>query len=757
MTSSVKDLYKIQIKYYLSPKNFVLAFLFAFFTYANFFIRHQFFSGTSASLSLFFSAVPYISIIILPALAAKTSINNFDDFVPYSSFQKLISRFLGLLTVCTAFILLLIPALIFISLFFTIDFSEVLTSFFFLLLYASCTISLCLLIFELVSNQITAFVLAAVLLALFNSAHNFTVYLSSKSFLAALFKEISFAWHFDAASKAIFDSRDFIFFLIFTAFFLFLTWLTCEKKKGRIKTQGFRIFLYAVIFLLVFLNSKRWYCRLDFSKNQTYSLSKYSKSLLSDVAEPLSITFYRSATLNSLYPQVRDVSDFLQAYASHSKNISFKIKNPDSDSKAQELLDSYGIKSQEIKNSAQTSTKITRVYSAVILEYNGTFEALPFVLGAQSLEYDLDMRVKKLISAKKFIVNVILGNGMTFSQDYTYLVPIFNLQGLEVNPLFPESQDFSQRLSAASGPLFVIGDSQIKIDAAIAIEDYILSGKGNAFFALSPYSFDIQGDWSLKENLNTNLVEMLENWGITFEAKIAGDISCSKITMVSGDNDETYVLNYPLWIKILPQINLPSGGLTLFWPSNLTIQNEKLAKAYITSSDHAFSYKASELNVNPFEISQKNYPSDDKGPKILGAEISGQLSGLFNLKNSSGEVKVIAISDQYFLNTLMNNYAAEADSADFSNFDFAVYSILYLMNESQLCKLHQKSLQSSSSLKIQNDAEGIEQFKNLSLITMISLFIIIPVLIAVAALLYFYLQKKKLLSYCKELSDRRES
>ena len=127
------------------------------------------------------------------------------------------------------------------------------------------------------------------------------------------------------------------------------------------------------------------------------------------------------------------------------------------------------------------------------------------------------------------------------------------------------------------------------------------------------------------------------------------------------------------------------------------------------------------------------------------------------MKNSSGEVKVIAISDQYFLNTLMNNYSAEADSADFSNFDFAVYSILYLMNESQLCKLHQKSLQSSSSLKIQNDAEGIEQFKNLSLITMISLFIIIPVLIAVAAILYFYLQKKKLLSYCKELSDRRES
>ena len=752
MKSKIQELYKIQIKYFITSRNIILALLFAFFSYSNFFIRHQFFSGNSASLGLLFSAIPYISIIIIPALSAKSSFNNFDDFLPFSSRQKLICRFLSLLTVYTAFLLLLLPAVIFISFFFTFDFSALVTGFFFLILYAASTISLCLLLFELIPNQITAFVVSSLFLAVFNSAHNFTVYLSSKSFIAAFFKEISFAWHFDAASKAIFDSRDFIFFVIFTVFFLFMTWLSCEKKKGKIKTHSFRIILYSAIFILIFLNSKRWYWRQDFSKNKTYSLSKYTKSLLTDIEEPLSLTFYRSATLNSLYPQVRDVSDFLQTYAAQSKNISFKIKNPDSDQKSQELLDSYGIKSQEIQNSARTSTKITRVYSAVILEYQGSFEAIPFVLGAQSLEYDLDIRVKKLISAKNFVVNVVLGNGMSFSQDYTYLVPVFNLQGLEVNPLFPGTSDFSQRLSDAKGPLLVIGDSQIKIEDAIAIENYIMAGRGNAFFALSPYSADINGDWSLKANQRTNLLEMLENFGIRFEDKIAADISCSRITMVSGEDDQSFVLNYPMWVKILPQANATTG-LTLFWPTPLTITDSEHAKAFLYSSSKGFNYKISEADTNPFNLSQKPYPTDSRGLQILGAEISGRLRALYT--DASVEyTKIIVIPDQYFLNTLMNNYSAQSDEADFSNFDFAVNTILKLMNENELAKLHQKSLQMGSSIKIQNDEEGLKKYQTLAFVTILTLFTIIPLVVILSSVIYFALKKRNLINYCRKITEK---
>lgn len=751
MSSDVKALYKIQLKYLFTSKNIVLAVLFALFTYANFFIRHHFFTESYASLSLFFSAVPYISIIIIPSLTAKSSVNSYDVFIPYSSGVKLATRFFTLLTLYSCFLVLLLPAVLFISFFLQIEAFSVILSFFFLILYAACTISLCLLIFELVSNQITAFVISSILLAIFNNSHNFTVYFSSKNIFILFFKQISFAWHFDAASKAIFDSRDFAFFVIFTLLFLALTHIVSEKKKGRFLTQSFRLFLYTVFLLLVFLNSNRYYFRLDCSRQKAYSPSNYSKALLQNVEEPLFITFYRSQTLTNLYPEVRDVTYYLQSYASYSKNISFKIINPDADEKAQKLLDSYGIKAQEIKSTGSTSTNITKVYSSVVLEYNGLFEAVPFVLGAKSLEYDLDIRVKRLISKKDFTVNVILGNSMTFTNDYTYLVPIFNLQGFKVNPLFLNSNDFSGQLASTSGPLFVIGDSEIKIDAAIAIESYIMSGKGNAFFAVSPYSVNINGDWSLSVNKNTNIVELLENLGIRFENKLAGDVSCARITMVSGEGEDTFVLNYPLWVRLvpLPQNNLPSS-LTLFWPTVLSITDERLAKPYLFSSPQGFALKADELSTNPFETSSMQVGISERKPLILGAEISGSLSGLYTT-SSTENAKIIVVSDQYFLNTLMNNYSTDGNSADFSNFDFAIHSALYLMNESELCKLFEKVCQPDTTRKLQNDEQTIQKFQRLALFASLTLFLLIPAIIVIFYVAASALHKKKLCDYCNKI------
>ena len=91
-----------------------------------------------------------------------------------------------------------------------LDFAVVITSFLFLILYAACVSSLSLLIYQLFSNQILGFTVSAVVLAVINSAHNYSVYISSSSVFAAVFKTLSFAWHFDAASKGIIDTLFFI-------------------------------------------------------------------------------------------------------------------------------------------------------------------------------------------------------------------------------------------------------------------------------------------------------------------------------------------------------------------------------------------------------------------------------------------------------------------------------------------------------------------------------------------------------------------
>ena len=84
---------------------------------------------------------------------------------------------------------------------------------------------------------------------------------------------------------------------------------------------------------------------------------------------------------------------------------------------------------------------------------------------------------------------------------------------------------------------------------------------------------------------------MLENWGVVFTDKIAGDISCARITMYSeeGQTDNpfeqssaiTQVLNYPLWPSLLPQQNCRLG-MTLFWPVSLELSQN--AQPYLVTS-----------------------------------------------------------------------------------------------------------------------------------------------------------------------------
>jgi hypothetical protein len=67
-----------------TPSFVIISILFEVFIAINFFIRQQFFTGSGTTdLILFFSAVPYICIIAVPALCYKQSFSIYEDFTQY--------------------------------------------------------------------------------------------------------------------------------------------------------------------------------------------------------------------------------------------------------------------------------------------------------------------------------------------------------------------------------------------------------------------------------------------------------------------------------------------------------------------------------------------------------------------------------------------------------------------------------------------------------------------------------------------------
>lgn len=716
-----------------TPSFIIISILFEVIVSINYFIRGQFFTGSGTTdLVLFFSAVPYICIVAIPALCYKQSFNIYDDFIPLTELQKQSILFLTRLILFTIELLLLLPAVFLVNLFGDTDGGQIFTSFISLIFYGAAVISLCSFIQNAFSNKVSSLIISALVLVIFNTAHLFALYLPLPGFLVSFFRLMSFAWHFDAAGKGIFDSRDILWLAGSAGLFLFLSDSIIQKKKGRRFNKNLKIqqLLLPLICLLLMLNANRWYTRLDFSQNKTYSISKYTKALINRIESPVKITYYRSSAIAKLYPQIRDVADFLTEYASQNSKINLIIKDPDKDSASRTMLENYGIASQQLRTVSGTSTEYLTVYSAIVIEYEGNAETIPFTMAANTLEYDLDGRLRHLISGQGRTVNIVVGNGLSLADDYSYVIPWLQSQGFVCNPLYIDDPAFARELEASNGPLLVLGDSEINIENAIAIEAYILNGKDSALLAISPYVADIENSWYIKAAARTNLIEMVENWDIRFLPEITSDISCARITMYADDNNQTQLLNYPLWPSLMQQKNAPLG-MTLFWTTPLEIsEGSQVARPYLLSSSAAAGYAEDKTSpeklfeTNPFLLAENsNLTGSARGSKILGAEITGSLEGLFNAATSENS-HIIVIPDQYFVSTLMNGYIG-GDNGDYRNFEFLTNALLKLNGEEELAALQSRTSRDTSLYKITD----IVQLQVLRLITFIILFVILPLLL----------------------------
>lgn len=734
-----------------SPSFSIITILFEVFICVNYFIRGQFFTGSGTTdLVLFFSAVPYICIITIPSLCYKQTFSVYDDFIPLTELKRQLSIFLTRFILYCIQLILLLPAVLLINLFGTPDAGQIFTSFICLAFYGAAVIALCTFIQTAFTNKVSSLIISALVLALFNSAHLFALYLPLPDFLTEFFRLMSFAWHFDAAGKGLFDTRDILWLFGSTALFIFLSDTTVQIKKGRCFTKNLKLrhILQSVVCLLLMLNATRWYTRIDFSKNKTYSISKYTKSLLSRIESPVKITYYRSSSIAKLYPQIRDVADFLTEYAGQSRKVNLIIKDPDKDSAVRTMLENYGIASQQLRTVTGTSTEYLTVYSAIVIEMDGNAETIGFTMAANTLEYDLDGRIKHLLSGISRNVNIIVGNGLSLSEDYSYVIPWLQSQGFICNPFYIDDPSFAEELSHATGPLLLLGDSEIKIDSAVAIENYILQNKSGALLAVNPYVADIENSWYITQAPHTNVVEMVENWGVRFLPQLVADISCARITMYADDNNATQLLNYPLWPVIMSQNNA-ALGMTIFWPSAIELESENASEylisspaAYLIDEDKASPEKLFE--TNPFMLKNVNSTASsagagtagagaDKssgyGTRVLAAEIRGALEGLFNAESSENS-HIIIIPDQYFVSTLMNGYIG-GDSGDYRNFEFLTNCLLKLNGEEELAALQSRTSRDTSLFKV---TDGY-QFNTLRLITYIILFIIIPLIIIAAGVI----------------------
>lgn len=720
----------------IHPFFYIVAILFNIACMFQFFVSQHFFTGAGTSdLHYFFYGIPTICVIIIPLLCVKTEGYVYDDYLPLSDYERC---YASLIVSFIKYFFIIIP-LIFIPVcvnwFGSVDVGQCAAGFLGIILYGSAACALCLFWGEVFNQRKLAFVCAASFLTLINYADNISMY----------FKEISFSWHFNAAEKGIVDSRDCIFYLIVTAFFLIGAVYVAQKKRGKVflHKQKVTFFLIIVIGVLFLFDSSRYYFRSDWTKEKKFSISLYSKKLLSKAKEPLRITYYCSKELSVQYPQVRDVSDFLNQYCSVNKRIIFEIKDPESQD-MQLSLSQYGIQGQQLKIAGKNKTEYEIVYSTIVLEYLGKTAIIPFILSSDTLEYELDARAELLISSRNRSVLILCGNGFSMDTDYSYVIPWFTTQGITSKVIDNLSEKFEQTLLSYNEPLIVFGSSQLNEKQTSVIEQFVMNG-GKVFFAVSPYSIDIKGNWSVSRT-ESPLVNLLTSWGFSFPHELAADVSCSTITLSSDEDKNGYPLsqtqtkkiNYPFWIDIMSQKNAKQG-LTLFWPVPIQANNETVQSILFSSPLCTAVPESNEspmFDTNPFTAFKILDKSEKKRTYVFAAEKIGKVKGLYT-SSESRNTHIIVVSDQYFVDSLMMEYNG-GEYGDYRNLDFLTNIVLRLNGEEELALLQNRTLYATSLYKIVD----ADEFNFIKLRTYFILCVIVPMSYIFAAIYAIVIRKK---------------
>ncbi len=725
---------------WISAAVFTVTINLLFFITSGFFVEGQ---GTTEIRTLF-SLIPYISIIIIPALTMdlRTSTEEDEMMLPISNLKLSVTKWAAAFIFYVAMLVLLLPSILIVSIFGDINVPQVVSCYVGIVLYGGAAISLSSFLAELFTSRISAFFVSAGVLFICTVSDLLPLAVTLPSFLTDFLNKISFSWHFDSSSKGILDTADIFFYVILSCLFIVLSAEHADYVKKRQKP--YVMLLWCLVSLVVMVNTTLYGMRFDITQDRQFSVSEASREALNELAAPLEITYYLSDELERIYPQISDVKAFLFSYARENNRISLNITNP-AGTETESRLSSLGIQSQQLQTSDTGKTSFLTVYSSILIEYDGNAAVIPFILSTATLEFDLTSRVKTLLAGTQDTVYIIVGNGLSLENEYMYVAPWLESAGYSVAQI--TAGDLSAiETSSSRDVLLVLGSSELSREDTSAIENWVMKGNA-AFIATAPYTADIVSSWRVTPSDRDYLVELLDYWGTGINQSLLLDLSNYRIRMMSSaDSNQSLYINYPFWIVCLPQFTNPTHPVTerftafeTYWASPLILYDVSDSGTQITplilTSESAWQQKPDTEKELPYVtdpfITENLTPDEEtKGQYVLAAAIEGSVPGYYST-GKSNPVRLIVSGDQYFPSTVIENTNSP------ENLDFLVNSLLWLSGKDNVLSLKNKGMMNATLYKITDSTS----FHTMAGLSKLILFCFEPLFILVCALAFCFIRK----------------
>lgn len=539
--------------------------------------------------------------------------------------------------------------------------------------------------------------------------------------------------------------------------------------------------------------------RMDLTSEKRYTLSDSTRSMLSQLTEPVEITVFLHGDLPTGFRQLsartREMLDEFSLISNNKINYRFEYPGEDlPDSLRYQLIDSLrqlGVNATNAKARTKEGEEQQLVYPGALVEYKGRVLGIDFLQGQNMsggletlhkaetlLEYKLASSIRKIIQEKIPRVGYLAGNGEPLDNSIYDLMqqtlkpnyPV-NILPLDQFPIIPE--EFSVLIIVK--PTIRFTDQQkLKLDQFVMRGGKLIWALDNLYASIDSLQRS-EGSF-IAFDMGLNLEDQLFRYGVRINQDLVQDVQCDKIPSVigtMGGKPQIQLLPWPYFpLLTSPSAHPISGNLDYIvaqFPQSIdTVQAPGIRKTVLLATS-----STSRVLNTPAKVEWQSVRNEDdltlfnrtsipiaillegKFKSLFANRITSsqadslRLSGQSFIAENSSENKMVVISD----GDLFLNGGTQADGPlpmgmnvfskmQYANRDFLLNTLEYMLDPSGIMETRSKDFK----LRLL-DPSAVEKNKTLWQI----LAFVIPISIIASLGVVFQLMRKRMYAHRNSL------
>ncbi len=684
------------------------------------FFRQAFLVGES-SLVVLFAVLPWLYLLLLPALSMGTlseeSAQGTLEFVgtrPIREWQLVVSKFLAALNVVGLILLVTLPLGMSFAFFGNLDMGVLFSQYLAALFLAAWLLALGVALSSVCQNPISSLVLTAVAsfvaLVLGTEIVTAALPLSLSPFLNA----VAPLNHYHSMARGVVDVRDVVYAVSSVGIFLSIAYLRLLKRRVgnvRIIYRAYQMGVGLMLGIAVLATILSAYIplRADLTRDNVFTLSNSTKTISGNLTDVVNVTLYASSEIPAQFQTVlRETKDILRDYERLARgNIVLTTKDPLKSSATAQEAEGLGIRPVQFNVMGKGELSVKQGYMGLAVNFGDKREVIPFIQSTADLEYQLTTFVRKLTIKNKSSLGFIANAAdPTLNQNYSSwkqeLAAQFDVQDVTL--------DEKTATIPAGIRALVLANPSVPLSAKAkqAMSDYL--GKGGALLVLAnPVNVSVQ---TLQAKArDAALTDFLKDYGVTLNTNLVYDLRSNAPVRVGG-GFITLMLPYPLWTRVLPVPGVTSPiinrieSLVLPWASSISLDEVKIKEKNLTlerlftTSPYAGVQQGNFMLKPDGAFSQTNLTEH-----IMAVALSAQ-----------SKTRLVVMGNATFLT---DGFAQEQPT----NLAFGVNALSWLTNEESLADLKVKQL-SEHKLLFQNDTQRVlVQWGNIAWVVLVPLLV----------------------------------